>query len=377
MGRIAKWFIMLSKRLYKKPSFLALLLLIPACVGIFTVSAQQDSGFVHIVLAQERAGDTLSTEIICDLLEEDSMVHFSLAESPDKAVEAVGTGLADEAWIFPADTEASIRDFVTGKQAYVVQSVIREETTLLQLAREKLPSAMFEYCAKAHYIDYVRKHFAELDGVTDGELATYFEQVKVSEDMFLYGDPTNVNNEADGINYLTSPIRGLLSVVMLLCCIAATLFYMQDDEVGTFCWVNQRCKGLTAFGCVTIAGVNVSVVVLLALLVSGLVANVFVELAALFLYCLCSAGFCLLLKAVFPTISSYSAIIPLLTVLVTGICPVFIDFRKWEILQLVFPPTYYINGLYDGRYFLYGIIYIPVCLALAWLISHLQKTFRK
>jgi len=377
MGRITKWFLMLSKRLYKKPSFLVILLAIPLCVGLFVWAAQQDSGFVHIVLAQEARDDVLSTQLIEKLLAEDSMVRFSRAESPEAAVKAVQMGQADEAWVFPSDTEVRIRDFVTGKEEYIVQAVVREDTSLLQLSREKLPSVIYGYCAKAHYIGYVRKHFSQLDGLTEGELAAYFDQVQVSEELFLYGDPADPSVEAGAVNYLTSPIRGLLAVLMLLCTMAATLFYMQDEDTGTFCWVRPCRKGLTALGCVMTAGVNVSVVVLVALVVSGLGGNVCAEIGALLIYCLCCSSFCLLLKTVFSSIRLYGALIPLATVVVTGLCPVFVDFRKWQALQLIFPPTYYINSSYDGVYFLYGIVYAFLCLGLAWLISRLRKALPK
>lgn len=377
MGRIAKWFFMLSKRLYKKPSFLILLLLIPICVGLFAVAARQDSGFVHIVLAQERSGDTLSSEIIRDLMAEDGMLRFTLAESPDDALEAVVTGEADEAWIFPGDTEDRVRDFISGKNDYIVRSVIREDTALLQLAREKLSSALYQYCAKAHYIDYIRKHFAELDVAADGELAAYFEQVKVSEDLFLYGDPAAPSLQDGALNYLTSPIRGLLAVMMLLCCMAATMFYMQDERAGTFCWVRQSRRGLTAFGCIATAGLHSSVIVLISLLAASLSWDLFAEITAILTYCLCCSGFCLLLKAILPSIGSYGAIVPLVTVAVVGICPVFLDLRELLPVQLLFPPTYYINGLYDRQYLLYALAYTILCLCLAWLISWVRGKLRR
>ena len=370
--KLWKWFFMLSKRLYKKPSFLVLMLLIPACVTAFTVAAKQDSGFVHIVLAQEQADDKVASQVVEDLLAEKGAVLFTLAESSEAAWEAVKTGQAEEAWIFPADTETVTRDFVTGRQRYVVQVVTREQTVTAQLAREKISGAMYEFLAKAYYLDFVRSNFSQLDGVSDSRLIASFEEVEVSEELFVYGTPAEAIDGSASVNYLTSPVRGLLAVVMLLCGMAATLYYMQDETAGTFAWVRQNRKGVTALCCVVTATVNVAVIVLLSLCCSGLGGNVLEEMGALVLYSLCCGAFCLLLKEIFPTIRAYAATVPLMTVMLVGLCPVFLDFRDFWFFQLLLPPTCYINAAYDSRYMLYMLAYIPVCLAVAWLLSTLR-----
>lgn len=376
MGRMCKWFLMLSKRLYKKPSFLALMLLIPLCVAIFTGAARQDSGFVHILLAQEQADDTVATQVVDSLLAKKGAVLFERMDTPEAALDAVRSGQADEAWIFPADTAAATQAFVEGRQRYVVQVVTQEQTVVSQLAREKLSGAMYEYLAKAYYLDFIRSRFSQLDAFTDRELIAYFEEVKVSEELFVYGDPAGGADNSQETNYLTSPIRGLLAVLMLLCGMATTLFYMQDEAAGTFAWVRQNRRGITALGCVVTATVNVSLVLLLSLCFSALAGNVLREILALLLYSLCCGAFCLLLKEIFPGMRSYAAIVPLMTVVLIGICPVFFDFRNWPFFQLLLPPTYYINAAYNSQYGLYMLAYIPICLGLCWLLQTLKAKSR-
>ena len=87
--RYLKWFQMLSLRLYKKPSFLAILVIIPLCVIGFGLAAKGDSGFVHIILAQKDDGDKVSDKIIEELLNESSIIRYSVAKSPEAAEEAV------------------------------------------------------------------------------------------------------------------------------------------------------------------------------------------------------------------------------------------------------------------------------------------------
>ena len=375
MKRWLKWFWLLSKRLYKKPSFLVLVLLIPLCVALFAGAAKEESGFVHIALAREQADDPMATAMMEELLAEHGLIRFSQL-SPQAALEAVQTGQADEAWIFPANTEGKLQGFATGKEKYVVQTVTREETVSVKLAREKLSSAVYAYCAKAYYIDYVRSEFPQLDHLGDQELLVYFEEAAVNEDLFVYGNPANTVGTQPA-NYLTSPIRGLLAVVMLLCGMAAMLYYFQDEAAGTFAWVRQCRKGLTALCCVVTATVNISVILLLSLGFSGLAGNVLREIAALILYSLCCGAFCLVLKQIFATLRAYAAIVPLVAVLMLGLCPVFFDFRGMYIWQHLLPPTYYINASFDSKYLLYMQAYIPACLGVAFLLSQLRKLFHK
>lgn len=374
MGTLLKWFYMLSKRLYKKPSFLVLLVLIPLCVALFAGAAGRDSGFIHIVLAREQEDDPIAAEVMDTLLSESGMMRFTRAVSGEAALDAVRTGQADEAWIFPDHTQTQIENFLSGRQKYIVRAVTREQNMTAQLAREKLSAALYEACAKAYYLDYIRANISQLDGVSDGELIACFENVQVDEDLFVYGNPADTH-AAQPTNYLTSPIRGLLAVVMLLCGMAATLYYLQDEASGTFAWVRQSRKALTALGCVLTATANISVAVLLSLVFSSLAGNVLREIGALVLYSLCCGAFCLVLKALLPGIRGFAATVPLVTVVLLGICPVFYDFRRLPFLQLLFPPTYYINAAFDSKYLLYMLAYIPLCLGLCGLLQLLKRFF--
>ena len=375
MKKWLKWFWMLSKRLYKKSSFWALLMLIPLCVALFAGAAQEDSGLVRIALAQEQADDPVAAAIMDALMEENRLFYFQRMR-PQEAMEAVKTGKIDEAWVFPENTEGALQSYASGKGKYIVTTITREETMTVKLAREKLSAMLYPYCARAYYIEYVRTHFSQLDHLTDQELIIYFDEVKVTEELFTYGNPVDVSDAEEG-NYLTSPIRGLLAIVMFLCAMAAVLYYFRDEAAGTFAWVRQSRKGFTALCCTVTAALNVSVVLFLSLLFSGLTGNLFREAAALLLYSLCCASFCLVLKQIFANIWSFAAIVPLVAVVMLALCPVFYDFRGWYLLQLLLPPTYYINACYDRVYLLYMLAYIPACLGVAFVLSQVRRLFRR
>lgn len=376
MRTIGKWFLLLSKRLYKKVSFVILLALIPACVAAFGLVAKQESGFVRVVLAQRPGSGTVNNPVIGELLQEKSgAVLFSYAASPEEAEDAVHRGDADDAWIFPADTAARIGEFYEDDRNYVVQVITREDGIGQRLAREKISASVFEYCAKEYYLEYIRAHVSQLDTVSDEKLLAYFEQTQISEDFFVYRNSADQASAPRTETYLTSPIRGLLAIFVLLGGMAATMYYMQDTAAGTFSLVKERFRGLVALGCVITAVLHISVVALLALCLSSLAGSLLTEIAMLLLYALSCSAFCLLLHALLPGLRSYSVMLPLLTVVMIGVCPVFFDFRSMPLVQRIFPPTYYINGIYDKRNLLYMVLYSVACLLIAWLIQRVKRAW--
>lgn len=374
MQRLLKWALMLSKRLYKKVTFLAILLAIPVFVLALSFAAKQDSGFIKIVLTKEDANDVVATEIVDELLADNTLINFSAVEIPADAVGMVKSGQADAVWIFPSGIGEKIdtySDIDSNKKPFI-KVIEREKTVFSQISREKLTAVMFRYCARACYIDYARTNISALDNLTDEQLLNYYENVAITEELFTFG---NVSNTADNENvgYLTSPIRGILAVLMALCGMAAAMFYMDDEKRGTFSLVRESRKFFVSSACILIAVVNIAMVVLLALFISSLATAFFNELLCMILYCICCTAFCLFLKELFPSAKMYSATVPLFVVLMVALCPVFFDFSETMAFGRLFPPTYYIYAIYSMEYKLYMLAYSVVVVALAVATKSVKK----
>lgn len=372
MHALIKWLLMLNKRLYKKATFVVILALIPICVFLFSLVARQDSGFMQIVLAQTDADDALSTQMVAELMGEDSLIQFTKASSPAKAVEAVKMGQADEAWIFPADLQEKL---AAKDPQGVVSIVTREQSTLQRISREKLTSALFKHYAKAYYIRFARASDPKLAALSDEALSAYFDNINLNEDLFMYDNPgTSFTPEPNAQNnYLTTPIRGLLGILVVLCGMAAALYYIQDDNAGLFSWIPETSKIFVAFCCLLIAVLNVAVVVTVSLRMAGLGVNLFKEMLSILLYAICCTVFCLTLKQIFRSIKLYGAMIPLLMVVMIAVCPVFFDFRSLTAVQLLLPPTYYVNAAYDNKYLLYMVLYSVAGAALCIGLEFCQR----
>ncbi len=353
-----RWLLMLNKRLYKKASFVIILLLIPLCVFLFSIAAEEDSGFLHIVLAQTNTEDRISSAVINDLLHEDTIVRFSKAESPQKATELVKTGQADEAWIFPENTADDLAKFASVGKDKFITIVCREQTVFTRLTHEKLSCALYEYCAKAYYLDFTRENLPELDALSDAQLIEYYENVSIDEELFVFDNPTSTEeNHKGNTNYLTTPIKGLLAVIATLCGMAAAMYFMQDEASGTFSHIPQASRVYIAFECLMIAVLNVSAAILISLFAAKLATNLFRELLSLILFSVCCAVFSLLLKLIVTSQKLYGALIPLLTVIMLVACPIFFDLKALGIVQLIFPATYFVNASYSNTHLLYMGLY--------------------
>ena len=374
MERLLKWFFLLNKRLYKKASFVAILCIIPIFAILFGAVARSDSGFLHIVLAPSD-DDALTNEIIDNLLSEDSIIRFSVADSPIKAINQVKQSKADAAWIFAPDAEEKLNFFVEGKRngEKVVRVVIREQNVFLHLAEEKIFMSVYEHCAKEYMISFARTNISQLDNFSDEKLLEYFENVSINEDLFEFGSMNSDEVHLSESNYLLSPLKGLFGILSVLCGMAAVMYYMQDEERGTFSLVPENKRFWTAFVCVLIAVLNITLASFIALAFLGLTAPLWMEILSIVPFAISCTLFCLVLAELFRSIRLYGAIIPLLTVIMIALCPVFFDIRGFMWLQIIFPPTYYVKILYNSNQLLYMLIYSLILAGILFVFKKIRR----
>ena len=371
MKRILKWFLLLNKRLYKKLSFILILLLIPVLVFSYSNVAEESSGVITIALAQV-GDDAMASGVIQKLIEENSLVRFLKIETPQAAKELVEEGDADAAWIFPDDMEEKVYRFVASqsrKNAFI-QVVERDSSVPVILAREKLSGAMYENCSKAMYLSYIRNNVPELKDKTEAELLAHYDAISVDGDFFRFSfmESSQSAQEAQDANYLLTPVRGLLAVVTVLSGLAMAMYYMRDD---TFSWIPERKQAAVEFGCQMICVLNVSAVVLIALTFGGLVVSLGREVLILLLYAVCTALFSMTVRRLCGKMTVLGTVLPLLIVVMLVICPVFFDLGMLRNLQYIFPPTYYINAQYSDRFLVLMGVYSFALLLVYYLTGKL------
>lgn len=372
MRKTFTWLWMLTKRLYKKPTFLVILLLIPCLCFAYKGMAKQDSGVLTVALASEGA-DPVTDAIFTQLQTDSEVFCYTLCQTPREAELLVQNGKADAAWIFPADMESHIDAFLdnpNGSTAFV-RVVQRQENVALMLTRERLTGALYHHISQQYYLRYVRAEFPALEHLSDQQLMAYYDDIQMTDQLFTYDSVAG--GTVQKVHYLLSPVRGLLAVVMVLCGLAGAMYHIKDRQNGTFDWVSTRMRPFTELGCQTVAVLNVSVVSLVSLLFMGIAGNLFREIATLLLYVLCVSAFSMMLRSLFGSIRALGGVIPLLVVVMLLVCPIFFDLGVLRYYQFLLPPTYYINGAYNPAYLGYMALYTLVCFGLYLLFCKLFK----
>lgn len=372
--KLLLWFGMLSKRLYKKPTFLVILLLIPLLVLGYTAAAKGDSGMITVALAQE-GQDGLAREVMAGFDGSSQLIRYTLCHSPKEAKALVQGGKADMAWLFPDHMQAKLEAFLqqpTEKNA-LVTVLVREDDVSLRLAREKLSGTLFSQLSRLLYLSFVRQNVPELSHLSDGELMDYYRTQDITEDLFAF-DETNASMvSVQTVHYLTAPVRGLLAVVILLCGMATAMYYIQDSGRGVFGWVSTRRLPAVELGYQLVSLVNVSAAVLLTLILAGQSSTLLRELSVTALYCLCCAGFCMLLRRLCGNLRIMGVLLPLLVVVMLLVCPVFFDLAMFRSLQYLFPPTYYVNAIYNTKYLLFMVLHTAGSFSLYALCGLLRR----
>lgn len=376
LKKVLLWLWLLTKRLYKKPTFLAILMLIPILVLGYSAMAGEDSGVVTIALAGD--SDLLTQSIFADLRDSGQLMQYTFCETEQEAELLVRTGKADGAWIFPEDLQTHIDSFVkdSERNGSFVRVVQREENVALMLARERLSGVLYPHIARSYYLRFMRKNYPELDGMTDKQLMEYYDGTELTDELFHYDGADAAQTQQ--VHYLMSPVRGLLAVVMVLGGIAAAMYAVRDRENGTFQWVPQRYRFLPELGGQVITALNLGMASLLALALAGMAAGFFTELVTLLLYSFCVASFCMLLRRLLSSVRRLGTAVPLLVVVMLLACPVFFDLGAMRQVQLLLPPTYYVNSVYNSAYLGYMLLYSLVCLLASWGSDWLRsRLFRR
>lgn len=368
--KLLMWFWLLTKRLYKKLSFLAILLLIPALVLGYGAAAKGDSGMITVVLAQKE--DNPSAEALIQTLEDSSqLIHYEICPDAQTAEELVRGGKADMAWIFEDDLDAKLQAFLSQprEKNAMVTVLLREDNVTLRLAREKLSGALYQALSPRIYISFVRENVPELANLSDEALLEYYNTHEIASELFAFDDTDSAMASTQTVHYLTAPVRGLLAVVIALCGMATAMYYMQDTRRGTFAWVSTRALPAVELGCQLVSLVNVAAVVLLALALAGQTGSFLLELPAALLYCLCCAAFSMLLRRLCGSVRILATLLPLLVVVMLVLCPVFFDLGALRSFHYLLPPTYFIQAIYNTKYFLYMAVYTGICLGLYFLLG--------
>lgn len=374
-------FFMFAKRLLVTPSFIALLCIIPIIIPIAKTAITSDKSLARIVLCAE--DDSPATaEIINSLTKkEDGTIVFTTADSSAEAIEEVENNKADGAWIFYSGFEEKLTDYVQKDNPLIknypslVRVVEREETIPLKLSHEMLYGALYRYISFELCKDFIYSEIDREQAVPESAIEDKYFGAERLDDI-IEVEVLNKKIEESGASMMTTPIRGLLSVVCVLCTTAAAMYFLKDEKEGRYDRLAPHKHIYPAFALTLAASLLSCFAVFIALHFSGLTTGFISELAAILMFAAAETGFCLVLCMLFNSAGKLGAMIPGLVAAMLVLSPVFFNLRELKVLGMMFPTYYYLNGIYDSSYLVSLALYTVTVYALAFVLAYLFKSKR-
>lgn len=356
---------MLCKRLFRRPGFWVLLALIPLLTFAYSASSRQDAGIVTVALAREDENDALAKATMESLPESSQLIRFILCDSREQAIDKVRYGKADCAWVFHAGMAENVTEFIRTRSARdaFVTVYQREDMVLLTLARERLNERVYQAIVKELYLARLTSESQALAAMSEEELLSFWENAHIPGQLFAYRQTGSAQAE----NHLLSPVRGLLAAIVLLGALGSSMYHRRDMKDGTFsylpyrlAWLPELLGGLWACLALSISGV-------VSLAFSGLSLGIGKELlcaAALALGCV---SFSMALSRFVPSLNAMAALLPLILCAALVASPVFFGIKAIAPIGYLMPLSHYLWAMTDFSRFPWQIVYIAVCLGLAFV----------
>ncbi len=346
------WFFSLTRRLVRRPLFLAALFLIPALVLGGRFMMKENDSYIKVALYFP-SSTSLAQELKTKLLNSSSSaISFYPCESVDEVRQEVASGGAECGYIFPENLE----ELLSGEEVLgrpVLQSVCLKKESETLLIDEFVLSGMYEYLS----IEMLKKHVEGNTGRQGGEeLLSYYRRYRNAQTFILFEYADGSRNQIlsqESANYMLLPVRGMVAILILATGLIGLLFLYEDKEQGLFIWLTpretRRISSLYYIIPILLSGA----VGLSAIVLTGLASEFANECLSCLLYLLLLAVFCRFLGLVLPRVEWVLGSIPLLTAASLIFCPVFINLADHipggVYLQKITPVYYYLYAVHSVR----------------------------
>lgn len=363
---------LLNKRLLKKASFLLILCLIPILTVSMTLLAREESGVLKILLYSQDEDSVVANEIIDKLLHDDNIISFEKTDDAERAYELVTLGKADALWIFKKDIQDKIDGFARGANDSAIVTVIERETDIsLQLSHEKLAGVIFPYISYSIFDHFLYTEIFTADEITKEQVREAYDKAIGGGDLVAFETVSGEKKE-ENANYLTAPLRGLLSLVVILCGLAAVMYHQSDRENRTYDWL-ARTKHIS-FGFFTCfsAVFDAAVFTVIALIISGLYTGIYEILSAL-LFTFATTAFCLIIGVFTRRSSVTGKTIPFLMIILLVSSPIFFNLGSIAKLQMLLPTYYYLYSVYDPIYIAYMFGYTAISFIILLILNKITE----
>lgn len=357
MKKILTWILLFQKRILKKPMFQITILLIPILLFLlFTFNKSSDS-LVRVALIS--GNDEYSQNFVKDLLDSSNhVISYYQCYDESQMRKDVLTGKAECGYIMPDDMPRKIAQFSSKKKQGIITAIVKKESISTKIVNEIIYGRLFSERAYPVLKDFINeKQPDRLTPAEDEKMYDAFSKYLIEPLMFSfeYADGSKndlLNNDDSSHNYYMLPVRGILSVLILVSSMSGVLMLSNDDRKNTWGFIRLSKRPAFNYFYIFMSILPIAICSLAAIFITGISTNVLNEIRLMVLYTLLLTGFSSLLKALIKNIYVLCSLIPVTVLLSLIICPVFIDIGsivpQTRFVRLFLPTNYYLDSIYSG-----------------------------
>lgn len=368
MKKALVWYWLLNKRLLKKLGFIAILMLIPIMAFTMTFFVKtEDSGMIRIAVVAVEPEDTLVQNAIGNLQNDGNVFVFSRFDSVDEAKRCVENKTVDAAWVFEADFTEKVIESARGGNESLVSVYAVQDNIFFKASKEKIFSALLPGISYEVFKAHVEEMLPD-GGYTDEQLRERYDFYQNEEALIEFSFLDSEQADIEETNYLTSTIRGLMAVVMMLSGLASTMFFLSDEKSGIYSWLNSKQRFAVLFFGNVAALCITAVFAIVALVLSDNVVSLQWDVAITLLYVVMVAAFCTLLGAIINSVNGIVIMLPTLLVASLVMCPVFFNTEFFKPVQVILPPYLYLFAINNHALIKWMVLYAAVTVVLAFVV---------
>ncbi len=375
MGRVSKiavWYWMLQKRLFRKYSFWLILCMAPCLALGMRLASQEESSILRIGLYAGEE-DEIGTAVVRGLMEKESIIHYEKAASVEEAENMVLQGKTDGAWIFEESMEERLKMAADGGMKKLVRVLQQEDNAQMKLARVRLYEEIYPHYVYAFYMDYIRNSLDGGEACSEEDIGKYFDNAWVEDNLFEMRYMGDAAKPTEDSSYLLAPLRGMMALWLMLVGLASAMYFLQDEKDGMFDWIPVKRRFFLICGYLLVPALDGAVIVLAALKFSGVFTAWGRELLSLALFLLMLVGFCSLLQILCGKMEWLGGCIPILLLVMLALCPIFLNIRQLHTVQMLLPPYYYLTSLYDKGRLAEMAVYTVVVYGAGWFLYRIKN----
>lgn len=355
------WLALLSKRLWRQPAYIGLLLLIPILGYAVSMMEQGErSGAVVSVCAEE---GTWSGQIVdgLQLQEVDSVLNFVLYDDSAAVEQSVVSDAADCGFVIPADIEERVTE-EDWKKCIVIYET--SGSSITGMAKERISEVIFRLYSEQRYKDYMGEISKDIVDFAQDAYESHLVDGSTFEFRYINGNQYSQYNYDVNDTYDASvfPIKGVFAVIIFISGMCGMLEYDKDKREKRF--LRMVPNALTYIVDVWISTVFISAAVLICLWISdgirscgeqisvGAILSVWnvgmwlSQFGRLIVYQVVIVIYCCILGIMLRRQETIAAAIPILSLGSLVCAPVFIRLAAYlpifAVLEKLFPVTYYL-----------------------------------